>query len=90
MVYYFVGKMKLKIHSLNTIIKDYQMGPIEGANSKIKTILKSGNGYPHYNRLRNRIMFTLNKAIPYNGNPKRKLNLKFNRNKNVYWQKSTL
>lgn len=45
-------------------------GPIEGANSKIKTILKSGNGYPNFNRLRNRIMFSLNKDIPYNGNPK--------------------
>lgn len=74
MVYYFVGKMKLKIHSLNTIVKDYQMGPIEGANSKIKTILKSGNGYSNFNRLINRNMFTLNKTIPYNENSKRKEN----------------
>ena len=47
-------------------------GPIEGANSRIKTILKSANGYTNFNRLRNRIMYSLNKDIPIKGNPKRK------------------
>lgn len=47
-------------------------GPIEGANSRIKTILKSANGYTNFNRLRNRIMYSLNKDVPLNGNPKRK------------------
>ena len=47
-------------------------GPIEGANSRIKTILKSANGYINFNRLRNRIMYSLNKDIPLKGNPKRK------------------
>ena len=47
-------------------------GPIEGANSRIKTILKSANGYTNFNRLRNRIMYSLNKDVPLKGNPKRK------------------
>ena len=47
-------------------------GPIEGANSRIKTILKSANGYINFNRLRNRIMYSLNKDIPIKGKPKRK------------------
>lgn len=47
-------------------------GPIEGANSRIKTILKSANGYTNFNRLRNRIMYSLNKDIPIKGKPKRK------------------
>ena len=47
-------------------------GPIEGANSRIKTILKSANGYVNFNRLRNRIMYSLNKDIPIKGNTKRK------------------
>ena len=47
-------------------------GPIEGANSRIKTILKSTNEYTNFNRLRNRIMYSLNKDIPIKGKPKRK------------------
>ena len=47
-------------------------GPIEGANSRIKTILKSANGYTNFNRLRNRIMYSLNKDIHIKKNPKRK------------------
>ena len=39
-------------------------GPIEGANSKIKTIFKSANGYKNFNRLRNRIIYSLNKDVP--------------------------
>lgn len=47
-------------------------GPIEEANSRIKTILKSSNGYINFNRLRNRIMYSLNKDVPIKENPKRK------------------
>ena len=47
-------------------------GPIEEANYRIKTILKSGNGYINFNRLRNRIMYSLNKDVPIKENPKRK------------------
>lgn len=39
-------------------------GPIEGVNSKIKTIFKSANGYKNFNRLRNRIIYSLNKDVP--------------------------
>lgn len=46
--------------------------PIEGVNSRIKTILKSANGYTNFNRLRNRIMYSLNKDIPIKEKPKRK------------------
>lgn len=65
-----------KIEIKNSFIryhgKRLSNGPIEGANSRIKTILKSANGYINFNRLRNRIMYSLNKDIPIKGNPKRK------------------
>ena len=71
---------KLLIHWKNEIKNSFiryqgkrlSNGPIEGANSRIKTILKSANGYTNFNRLRNRIMYSLNKDIPIKGNPKRK------------------
>ena len=34
---------------------------IEGINSRIKTILKNANGFRNFSRMRNRIMFSLNK-----------------------------
>jgi len=39
-------------------------GPIEGMNSKIKTIIKISNGMRNFNRFRNRCMFSLNKKTP--------------------------
>lgn len=39
-------------------------GPMEGINSRIKTILKSANGIKKFFRLRNRIMYSLNKNMP--------------------------
>lgn len=39
-------------------------GPIEGLNSRIKTILKSANGIKKFFRLRNRIMYSINKNMP--------------------------
>lgn len=39
-------------------------GPIEGVNSRIKTILKNANGYINFGRLRNKIMFSINKNEP--------------------------
>lgn len=36
-------------------------GKIEGTNSRIKTILKNANGFKNFSRMRNRIMFLLNK-----------------------------
>ena len=72
------GKLLIhwKVEIKNSFIryqgKRLSNGPIEGANSRIKTILKSANGYTNFNRLRNRIMYSLNKDIPIKGNPKRK------------------
>ncbi|HPG43851.1 MAG TPA: ISL3 family transposase [Acholeplasmataceae bacterium] len=39
-------------------------GPIEATNSKIKTIIKTSTGIKSFSRLRNRIMYAINKDIP--------------------------
>lgn len=39
-------------------------GPIESVNNKIKTVIKTSNGIKSYNRLRNKIMYAINKDIP--------------------------
>lgn len=39
-------------------------GPIESTNSKIKTIIKTSTGIKSFFRLRNRIMYAINKDIP--------------------------
>lgn len=39
-------------------------GPIESTNNKIKTIIKTANGIKKFTRLRNRIMYSINKDIP--------------------------
>lgn len=36
-------------------------GRIEGTNSRIKTILKTANGFRNFSRMRNRIMYSINK-----------------------------
>ncbi len=77
---YLIWNRKLLIHWKDEIKNSFiryqgkrlSNGPIEGANSRIKTILKSANGYTNFNRLRNRIMYSLNKDIPIKGNRKRK------------------
>ena len=38
--------------------------PMEGINSRIKTILKSANGIKQFYRLKNRIIYSINKDIP--------------------------
>ena len=65
-------KKEIKNSFIRYLGKRLSNGSIEGANSRIKTILKSANGYINFNRLRNRIMYSLNKDIPIKGNPKRK------------------
>ena len=40
---------------------------IENKNSQIKTIMKTANGYRDFNRLRNRILYSLNKNTPIRG-----------------------
>lgn len=37
-------------------------GKIEGTNSRIKTILKNANGFRNFSRMRNRIMYSINKS----------------------------
>ena len=39
-------------------------GPIESVNNKIKTIIKTANGIKKFTRLKNRIMYSINKDIP--------------------------
>lgn len=39
-------------------------GPIEATNSKIKTIIKTSTGIKSFTRLRNKIMYSINKDIP--------------------------
>ena len=39
-------------------------GPIESTNSKIKTIIKASNGIRKFHRLRNKIMYAINRDIP--------------------------
>ena len=46
------------------IIEESQMGPIESVNNKIKTIIKTSNGIKSFDRLRNKIMYSINKDIP--------------------------
>ncbi|CCV66628.1 hypothetical protein BN85316070 [Paracholeplasma brassicae] len=36
-------------------------------NSQIKTIIKTSNGYKDFRRLRNRILYSLNKDTPIKG-----------------------
>jgi len=44
-------------------------GTIEGINSRIKTIMKGANGYQNFERLRNRIIYSINKDTPIQGTP---------------------
>lgn len=75
-IYNVVDNAHWKTEIKNSFIryqgKRLSNGPIEGTNSRIKTILKSANGDTNFNRLRNRIIYSLNKDIPINGDPKRK------------------
>ena len=44
-------------------------GPIESVNSRIKTIKKNANGFRNFPRMRNRIMYSLNKSDTYHADP---------------------
>ena len=65
-----VGKMMLRCETeiFNSFIKvenkRLSNGIIEGVNSRIKTILKNTCGYISFRRLRNKIIFSLNKNEP--------------------------
>ncbi len=44
-------------------------GPMEGMNSRIKTIMKTANGYKNFRRFRNRVAYSINKDVPIQGTP---------------------
>lgn len=54
----------IKNFFIRIIKKRLSNGPMEGINSRIKTILKSSNGIRRFYRLRNRIMYSINKNVP--------------------------
>lgn len=64
----FVSMMiRWKDYILNSFIEvdgiRLSNGPIEGANSQFKKLMKVGNGFGNFLRFRNRIMFCYNKEI---------------------------
>ena len=68
---YMIGRWKDEIK--NSLItydgRRLSNGVIEGVNSRIKTILKNANGYTNFRRLRNRIMYSINKNVPIKNKP---------------------
>ena len=72
------GKLlnKWRVHIKNSFIRvnnrRLSNGPMEGINSRIKTIMKAANGYKNFNRLRNRIIYSINKNVPINITQKNK------------------
>ena len=51
-------------------------GPIEGINSRIKTIIKSANGFKNFRRFRNRTIYSINKNVPIKYKPIKINNIK--------------
>lgn len=47
-------------------------GPMEGINSRIKTLLKLANGIKMFFRLRNRAAYSINKNVPIKGTSHKK------------------
>lgn len=47
-------------------------GPIGGVISRVKTIMSNANGYKNFYRLRNRIIYSINKNVPIQGTQKKK------------------
>jgi len=47
-------------------------GAVEGITSRIKTIIKNANGFINFSRLRNKIIFSINKNVPIKGIPNKK------------------
>lgn len=61
-----IERWKLEIKN-SFLIYDHRRisnGPIESTNNKIKTIIKTSNGIQSFIRLRNKIMYSINKDIP--------------------------
>jgi transposase len=60
--------LKWRLEIKNSFIrvngKRLSNGKIEKMNSKVKTIIKSANGLKNFDRLKRRIMYSMNKDIP--------------------------
>ena len=71
------GKLlnRWKINIKNSFIKvngkRLYNGPMEGINSRIKTMMKSANGFRNFNRFRNRVIYSINKNVPIKCTPKK-------------------
>ncbi len=59
-------KWRLEIKNSFIRVNDKRLsnGKIEKMNSKVKTMIKSANGIKNFDRLKRRIMFTMNQNIP--------------------------
>ena len=62
-------------------------GNLERKNSDIKTIIKVSNGYTNFERLRNRIMFSINKTEPIQGYRKPTTNKNIGKKRKPYIKK---
>lgn len=56
-------KQEIKNSFIRIDGKRLSNGPIEGVNSRIKTIMKSSNGIRNFFRFRNRVIFGINKNV---------------------------
>jgi transposase len=65
-------KTEIKCSFIRVNGKRLSNGPIEGVNSQVKTIIKSSAGIKDFFRLRNKIMFSINKDIPVLSRPKKR------------------
>ena len=63
---YLLNEWKVEIINSFFRLNGYRIsnGNLERKNSDIKTIIKVSNGYTNFQRLRNRIMFSINKTEP--------------------------
>ena len=62
-------------------------GNLERKNSDIKTIIKVSNGYTNFERLRNRIMFSINKTEPIQAYRKQRTNKAIGKKRKPYKKK---
>lgn len=62
-------------------------GNLERKNSDIKTIIKVSNGYTNFERLRNRIMFSINKTEPIQAYRKQRTNKAIGKKRKNYKKK---
>ena len=69
---YLLNEWKVEIINSFFRLNGYRIsnGNLERKNSDIKTIIKVSNGYTNFERLRNRIMFSINKTEPIQANRK--------------------